>query len=75
MATDWYVDDPGPLRAAFRAGYRSVRPLPAVTRAERLAAVVRSAVDGDGEVTRPGYPERTGEAAVAFHRDRLESLL
>lgn len=75
LVADWYVDDPGPLRAAFRAGYRSVRPLPAVTRAERLAAVVRSAVDGDGEVTRPGYPERTGEAAVAFHRDRLESLL
>ena len=75
LVADWYVDDPGPLRAAFRAGYRSVRPLPAVTRAERLAAVVRSAVDADGEVTRPGYPERTGEAAVAFHRDRLESLL
>ena len=75
LVADWYVDDPGPLRAAFRAGYRSVRPLPAVTRAERLTAVVRSAVDGDGEVTRPGYPERTGEAAVAFHRDRLESLL
>ena len=75
LVADWYVDDPGPLRAAFRAGYRSVRPLPAVTRTERLAAVVRSAVDGDGEVTRPGYPKRTGEAAVAFHRDRLESLL
>ena len=37
--------------------------------------IVRSAVDGDGEVTSPGYPERTGEAAVAFHRDRLETLL
>ena len=75
LVADWYVGDPGPLRAAFRAGYRSVRTLPAATRAERLTAVVRSAVDGDGEVTRPGYPERTGEAAVAFHRDRLESLL
>ena len=75
LVADWYVEKSEPLRSAFRAGYRSVRPLPAVTRAERLAAVVRSAVDGDGEVTRPGYPERTGEAAVAFHRDRLESLL
>ena len=37
--------------------------------------IVRSAVDGDGEVTRPGYPERAGEAAVAFHRGRLETLL
>ena len=37
--------------------------------------IVRSAVDGDGEVTRPGYPERTDKAAVAFHRDRLETLL
>ena len=37
--------------------------------------IVRSAVDDDGEVIRPGYPERTGEAAVAFHCDRLETLL
>ena len=37
--------------------------------------IVQSAVGGDGEVTRPGYPERTGEAAVAFHRDCLETLL
>jgi Ser/Thr protein kinase RdoA (MazF antagonist) len=75
LVADWYVDDPAPLRAAFRDGYASVRRLPEPTRAERLTAVVRSAVDAAGEVTRPGYPELTGEAAVAFHRQRLEELL
>jgi hypothetical protein len=46
-----------------------------VPRAYRLAAVVASAVDSRGEVTRPRYPELTGEAAVAFHRDRLRAWL
>ena len=75
LVADWYVDDPTRLRAAFREGYSSVRPLPEPTRRERLIAVLRSAVDADGEVTRPGYPERTGDDAVAFHRNRLEALL
>ncbi|MFC6974199.1 phosphotransferase family protein [Halomicroarcula sp. GCM10025709] len=68
LVTRWYGTDPDPLRSAFRAGYRSVRPLPAVPRAYRLAAVVTAAVDSQGVVTRPHYPERTGEAAVAIHR-------
>lgn len=75
LVCEWYVEDPEPLRRAFRAGYASVRPVPTVRRADRLVATVRSAVDGEGEVTRPGYPEREGAAAVAFHRDRLEALL
>ncbi|MFC7129542.1 phosphotransferase family protein [Haloferax chudinovii] len=75
LVADWYVEDGAPLRRAFRAGYESVRPLPAVPRAYRVAAVVRSAVDSAGEVTRPGYPERTGSAAVDFHRARLDALL
>lgn len=75
LVADWYVEAPTRLRAAFRDGYSSVRPLPDPTRRERLIAVVRSAVDADGEVTRPRYPERTGDAAVAFHRTRLEALL
>ncbi|MFW5964663.1 MAG: phosphotransferase family protein [Natronomonas sp.] len=75
LVADWYVEDPTRLRAAFRDGYSSVRPRPEPTRRERLIAVLRSAVDADGEVTRPGYPERTGDAAIAFHRNRLEALL
>jgi aminoglycoside phosphotransferase (APT) family kinase protein len=75
LVADWYVDDHDPLRAAFREGYAEVRPLPSVPRAYRLAAVVRSAVDSAGVVTRPGYPERTGEAAVSFHRERLREHL
>lgn len=75
LVADWYVDDPTRIRAAFREGYSSVRPVPEPTRRERLIAVLRSAVDADGEVTRPGYPERTGDDAVAFHRNRLEALL
>lgn len=75
LVCEWYVEDPEPLRRAFRAGYASVRPVTTVRRADRLVATVRSVVDGDGEVTRPGYPERQGTAAVTFHRDRLEALL
>ena len=75
LVADWYVEDPQPLREAFRAGYRAVRALPEVPTVYRLVAVVCSAVDSRGEVTRPGYPEQTGEAAVAFHRERLRSLL
>ena len=75
LVCDWYVEERGPLRSAFRAGYRTVRPWPDPSRADRLLAVVRSAVDSRGEVTRPGYPERTGEAAVRFHRERLRALL
>jgi aminoglycoside phosphotransferase (APT) family kinase protein len=63
------------LREAFRDGYAERRPVPEVPRTYRLAAVVRSAVDARGTVTRPGYPERGGDAAVAFHRDRLRSVL
>jgi Ser/Thr protein kinase RdoA (MazF antagonist) len=77
LTADWYVDAPDrrPLRAAFREGYESVRPYPAVPDVYRLAAVVDAAVDSRGVVTRPGYPERRGEAAVAFHRERLRALL
>jgi len=75
LLADWYVDDGKVLRTEFRDGYADVRPLPDVRRAERVAAVVDSAVDSAGVVTRPGYPERTGAAAVEFHRRRLRSLL
>ncbi|RDZ64848.1 phosphotransferase [Haloferax sp. Atlit-12N] len=75
LVADWYVEDGAPLRRAFRAGYESVRPLPSVPRAYRVAAVVHSAVDSAGEVTRPGYPERTGAAALDFHLNRLDALL
>ncbi|SFK82518.1 Predicted kinase, aminoglycoside phosphotransferase (APT) family [Halogranum rubrum] len=75
LVADWYVSDEAPLRAAFRAGYRSVRPLPATPTLYRIVAVVRSAVDSQGVVTRPQYPELGGQAAVDFHADRLSDLL
>ena len=75
LLAEWYVEDGSGLRTAFRDGYTDVRPLPDVSRAERIAAVVDSAVDSTGTVTRPGYPERTGADAVAFHRYRLISLI
>lgn len=75
LVADWYVADGAPLRAAFREGYRSVRPYPAVPRVYRLVAAVRSAVDSRGDVTRPRYPEEEGEAAVRFHRDRMREWL
>ena len=75
VVTDWYVADSGPLRAAFREGYESVRPYSSIPSVYRLVAILRSAVDSSGVVTRPRYPEWTGERAVAFHRSRLEELL
>jgi len=75
LVANWYVDDPAPLRGAFRAGYADVRPLPEVPVADRIAAVVQSAVDSTGAVTRPRYPELTGEDAVAVHRAWLDEWL
>jgi Ser/Thr protein kinase RdoA (MazF antagonist) len=75
LVADWYVPDGSRLRKAFRAGYERVRPLPPVRRTERLAAVVHSAVDSRGVVTRPRYPEVDEAAAVEFHLDALERLL
>lgn len=75
LVADWYVDDGEPLRAAFRTGYERRAVYPTVPPAYRVAAVVRSAVDSRGVVTRPGYPERTGDDAVTFHADRLEAAL
>ncbi|WP_435195712.1 phosphotransferase family protein [Natronomonas sp. EA1] len=72
LVCDWYTDG---LHEPFRAGYRERRPLPPVPDAYRAVAVVRSAVDSRGAVTRPGYPEREGAAAVDFHRKRLEAVL
>jgi hypothetical protein len=75
LVADWYVDDGAPLREAFREGYRGHRAIPEVPRVYRLVAMVRSAVDSRGVVTRPGYPERKSDAAVSFHRERIEALL
>lgn len=75
LTTDWYVADADPLRRAFREGYESVRAYPSVPPVYRLIAVLRSAVDSNGEVTRPRYPEWTGERALDFHVSRLTELL
>lgn len=75
LLTDWYVDDADPLRSAFHDGYESVRDSPSVPTVFTLVAVLRSAVDSHGVVTRPRYPEWTGERAVQFHLDRLRELL
>jgi aminoglycoside phosphotransferase (APT) family kinase protein len=71
----WYGTDPAPLLSAFRAGYDAVRPLPEIPVAYRLAAVAASAVDSQGVVTRPHYPERSGADAVAIHRAWLAAWL
>lgn len=75
LVANWYVSDPAPLRQAFRAGYESVRPLPDVSVADRTTAVVQSAVDSNGTVTRPRYPELTGDDAIEVHREWLDEWL
>jgi Ser/Thr protein kinase RdoA (MazF antagonist) len=78
LVADWYAPDVATadrVREVFRGGYAGARPVPDVPRVYRLAAVVRSAYDSRGEVTRPGSPEREGEAAVAFHRRHLRDAL
>jgi len=75
LVADWYVDDPEPLRTAFRKGYGSVRSLSVVAPAYRAAAIAASAVDSEGRVTNPRYPPADRAAAIAFHRDALQSVL
>jgi len=75
LVADWYVDDPAPLREAFREGYESVRPLPTVGPVHRVVAIADSAVDSRGDVTNPQYPECGRSEAVAFHREALERAL
>lgn len=75
LVADWYADERRPLREAFRAGYEAVRPYPDVPDAYRQVAVVRSAVDSAGVVTRPLFPEVDGDDAIAFHRERASEWL
>jgi len=75
LVADWYVEDPDPLRAAFREGYETLRSYPSVEPVHRAAAVVDSTVDSRGVVTNPRYPELDREAAVAFHHRSLEQIL
>ncbi|QSG03513.1 phosphotransferase family protein [Natranaeroarchaeum sulfidigenes] len=75
LVADWYVDDPGPLREAFRSGYSAVRGYPSIHPACRVAAIAESAVDSSGVVTNPQYPPVGWAAAVDFHWDALESVL
>lgn len=75
LVADWYVEESEPLREAFRAGYGSVRPVPTLRPVHRAAAVCRTAVDSNGVVTNPGYPEFGREKSVSFHRRALERAL
>ena len=75
LVADWYVEEPGPLRTAFRDGYGSVRAVPERKPVYRAVAIAASAVDTAGTVTRPSFPERDREEAVAFHRRALGRAL
>ena len=81
VTADWYL--PGAatdrLRSAFFEGYRDRLALPAWSGTERrlyrVAAVVASAVDSRGRVTRPRHPELGDEGATRFHRRHLLAAL
>ncbi|MFC6795521.1 hypothetical protein ACFQFH_15805 [Halobaculum halobium] len=71
LVVDWYLDDPSAERAAFRAGYETVRRSPDIDPLSRALAIADSAVDSTGTVTNPMYPELDREAAISFHRTAL----
>lgn len=81
LTADWYFEGERveQVRAAFHDGYREATGLPAGywnrRPLYRVAAIVQSAVDARGAVTRPRYPMVGPEEAVAFHRERLQALL
>lgn len=75
LVADWYVEDTEPLRDAFRAGYESVRPFPALTPADRAVAIADTAVDSRGVVTNPRYPALDYEDSVTVHRSALQAVL
>lgn len=81
LTADWYADPEAAetLREAFLDGYERRRSVPAGYRHHRatyrLVGIVRSAVDSQGVVTRPRYPERDPDAAAAFHRRHLRATL
>ncbi|WP_254536291.1 phosphotransferase family protein [Halomarina litorea] len=82
LVADWYAggDRAESLRGAFYDGYReasSVDPAYWVERRRlyRMGAVVLSAMDSQGRVTRPRYPMVPPDEAAALHRDAVESLL
>lgn len=75
LVADWYVEDPEPLRRAFRGGYADVRAYPSIAPAYRVAAVAESAIDSAGVVTNPRYPPVGTDEAVAFHRNALINAL
>ncbi len=75
LVTDWYLEDPAPERAAFRDGYRSVRPYPEIPPLQRALAITASTVDSNGVVTNPMYPELGRAEAIAFHRQALQDCL
>lgn len=82
LVVDWYVagDAVEALRESFHDGYRAVAAVdpgywPERRRLYRMGAIVLSAMDSTGAVTRPRYPMVPTEEAVAFHRKHVEALL
>jgi len=75
LVSDWYVDDPEPLRTAFTNGYTDSRTFPTVRPVHRAAAIAASAVDSTGVVTNPHYPPLDRDGAIAFHLNALEAVL
>ncbi|AXR79934.1 phosphotransferase family protein [Natrarchaeobaculum sulfurireducens] len=75
LIADWYGIAPEALRAAFRDGYSSVRPYPELRPEHQVAAIADSAVDSNGVVTNPLYPELGPTEAIAFHRQQLQMVV
>lgn len=75
LVVDWYIENPDEERAAFRAGYESVRPYPQIDPVYRLMAIAATAIDSTGMVTNPMYPQLDRDRAIEFHQRNLEQNL
>lgn len=82
LIADWYADDQlaDRLRSAFYSGYTNRLSISedywtSRRRLYRTVAIVRSAVDSQGEVTRPRSPMVDTETAERYHRRHLRDTI
>lgn len=62
----------------LRSGYESVRPIhwdQTEYLLARIVAIVQSAVDANGAITRPGHPQVSETEALVFHQEQISNTM